>query len=231
MTQRELLEQAERAAADAGLELRRNDSGLLELAVPGGPAVTAAWTLLQRPRPGSSDPLWRALLAGKEQIVDATAGLGSDAFHLAAKGAEVTLIERSPVLAALLADTLAAARSGLLGPAAVATAERLELLVGDAAQLLTGAAVAPAGVVYLDPMFDGVSGSAAPPKGMAVLRRLFAEDEQDLAEESALLRAARATAAKRVVVKRALRAAPLAQVPPSGSLRGRTVRYDLYAPF
>ena len=80
-------------------------------------------------------------------------------------------------------------------------------------------------------MFDGVSGSAAPPKGMAVLRRLFAEDEQDLAEESALLRAARATAAKRVVVKRALRAAPLAQVPPSGSLRGRTVRYDLYAPF
>lgn len=226
----ELLEQAKRAAAAAGLELRRNSSGVLELALPGGPVVTAAWTLLKRPRPGNSDPLWRALLGGREEIVDATAGLGSDAFHLAAKGARVTLIERSAVLAALLSDTIEAARSGLLGSGAAAVAERLTLLFGDAAMLLASETSLPAGVVYLDPMFAGASGSAAPPKGMAVLRRLFAEDEAVHKDEAALLHSARAAAARRVVVKRALKAAPLAQVPPSGSLRGRTVRFDLYAP-
>lgn len=226
----ELLEEAERAAAGAGLELRRDSSGRLELALPGGPAVAAQWASLQRPRPGNSDPLWRAVLGGREEIVDATAGLGSDAFHLAAKGARMTLIERSPVLAALLGDTIEAARSGLLGAAAAVAAERMALLVGDAALLLAGEAAPRAGVVYLDPMFSGVSGSAAPPKGMAVLRRLFAEEQAVQEDEAALLRSARSVATRRVVVKRALRAAPLAQVEPSGSLRGRTVRFDLYAP-
>lgn len=226
----EHLELAERAAAAAGLELRRNTSGRLELGLPGGPGVTAAWPLLKRPRPGGADPLWRALLSGQEQLVDATAGLASDAFHLAAKGARVTLIERSPVLVALLSDAMAAAKAGSLGAAAAAAAERMTLLVGDAALLLTGEAAPLAGVVYLDPMFAGAPGSAAPAKGMTVLRRLFAADEVAEEDEATLLQAARSAAARRVVVKRALRAAPLAEVPPSGSLRGRTVRYDLYAP-
>jgi len=230
VTATELLVRAEQAAALAGLELRRDDSGLLELALPGGPAVSAAAALLERPRPGGADPLWRATLAGRELIVDATAGLGSDAFHLAAKGASVTLIERSPVLAALLSDALGAARSGHFGAGAAGAAQRLTLVEGDATLLLAGQGAPTAGVVYLDPMFGGVAGSAAPPKGMAVLRRLFAEEETLIEDEAMLLHAARAAAGRRVVVKRALRAPSLGQVAASGSLRGRTVRYDLYAP-
>lgn len=251
-----LAEEAVAAARRAGLELRRGPAGL-ELRVPGGPAVVAAGELLARPRPGARDPLWRATLGGAGSMIDATAGLGADAFHLAAKGAaadppadaaqegdepspdapggptaepRVTMIERSAVLCALLADALARAAAGQLGPAARRAASRVRLLHGDAAELL--GATLTADVVYLDPMFpSGRHGSAAPPKGMAVLRRLFAgEQEPSREEEQALLAAARAAAGRRVAVKRPSRAGPLGGVQPSGSLDGRTVRYDLYPP-
>src|SRR5688572_20080391 len=39
-------------------------------------------------------------------VIDATAGLGRDAFVLACLGCEVTLLERSPTVAALLRDAL-----------------------------------------------------------------------------------------------------------------------------
>ncbi len=45
-------------------------------------------------------------------VIDATAGLGRDAFVLASLGCHVTLVERSPVAAALLEDGLAARLSG-----------------------------------------------------------------------------------------------------------------------
>lgn len=220
-----------RAAADAaGLRLQPGANGLLALSLADGTSVQAAGPLLATPRPGAHDPLWRAVLAGRERIIDATAGLGADAFHLAGKGANVTLIERSPVLTALLADALAAANAGRLGEAAAAAAARIELLHGDAVDLLTGEAPLRAAVVYLDPMFGGVTGSSAPPKAMAVLRRLLPAESEPAAAQLGLLEAARAAASRRVVVKRALKATPLAGVEPSGSLRGRTVRYDLYAP-
>ena len=43
-------------------------------------------------------------------MVDATAGLGRDAFVLASLGCTVTMLERHPVVAALLADGLARAK-------------------------------------------------------------------------------------------------------------------------
>ncbi|HZJ10196.1 MAG TPA: class I SAM-dependent methyltransferase, partial [Trueperaceae bacterium] len=127
-------EVAASAAARAGLQLRQTTAGL-ELAIPGGSGVSAAASLLHRPRPGR-DLLWRAVLAGKGSVVDATAGLGADAFHLAAKGAQVTMIERSPVLAELLRDALEHARAGSLGERAANAASRLSLIVADAVDVL-----------------------------------------------------------------------------------------------
>ena len=46
----------------------------------------------------------------RPQILDATAGLGRDAFVLASLGCEMTLIERQPLIAALLEDGLARAK-------------------------------------------------------------------------------------------------------------------------
>ncbi len=216
-------------AAPPGALVLAVGAGGLSLRLGDGPAVSAAAEALGRPARQVPDPLWRAVLAGGEPVVDATAGLGGDAFRLASRGAQVTLIERSPLLAALLSDALERARAGALGPAAAEASGRLELVVGDARDVLRSGALAPGrlGVVYLDPMFAAETGRALPPKGMALLRELLGDDEPGAPD---LLVAARAVATRRVVVKRHLRAAPLGGMRPSGSLRGRTVRFDVYPP-
>lgn len=61
-------------------------------------------------------------------IVDATAGLGQDAFVLASLGCTVTLFERNPVIHALLADGLARAA---LNVDCAAIVERMRLLEGS----------------------------------------------------------------------------------------------------
>ncbi len=213
-----------------GLKLVRTASGALAYLTTSGVTIGAAEEALGRPRRGR-DLLWRAVLKGAERVVDATAGLGSDAFHLAAKGAEVVMIERSEMLHALLADALARANAGRLGESARLAAGRVTLLHGDARELLTGpgalgALGAP--IVYLDPMFPRPEDRGAPAKGMALLREAL--DATSPAEEAQLLAAARAVARRRVVVKRPAKSPPMAGEAPSGSLTGSTTRYDLYAP-
>ncbi|WP_181919214.1 class I SAM-dependent methyltransferase [Alkalilimnicola ehrlichii] len=67
------------------------------------------------------------------EVLDATAGLGKDAFILAALGARVTLVERSPVITALLDDGLQRAAE-LADLAAVAA--RMSLCCTDSTTLL-----------------------------------------------------------------------------------------------
>lgn len=215
-----------RAAAPAGaIELEVSETGLA-LRRSGGPPVRARVASLATPRAGGADPLYRAVLAGAESVIDATAGLGADAFHLAARGVSVSMIERSAVVAALLADALVRALAGEYGAAAAAAAGRLSLREGDARDVLPGS---HAGVVLLDPMFPTADNSASPKKGMRLFRELLPAPPEG-GEHAELLALARRAATRRVVVKRALRAPPLAGVAPSGSLSGRTVRFDLYAP-
>ena len=61
-------------------------------------------------------------------VVDATAGLGRDAFLLASLGAKVTLIERSAQMHALLADALLRAADSDVAE----IISRMTLLHGDA---------------------------------------------------------------------------------------------------
>lgn len=154
-------------------------------------------------------------------MVDATAGLGRDAFVLASHGARVTLLERSALVAALLADGLRRAQEA--GGPAAAAAQRMTLQQADARQWL-GERTAP--VIYLDPMYPGGPRRARPGKAMELLQRLLGE-EPDPAE---LLAAARAAATERVVVKRPRRAPPLAGLTPHHSLTGRSTRFDVYLP-
>lgn len=165
----------------------------------------------------------RAVLGGSgagATVIDATAGLGADAFALADAGCRVLAIERSPVVWQLLADGLERARAdGQLEDAAV----RIELLHGDARELLPK--LGPVDAVYLDPLFETGSRSAGKRKGMRLLHLLEGEGDQDGA---GLLDAAQAAARRRVTVKRQLRAPRLAGRTPSGSIRGRTIRFDLY---
>lgn len=81
--------------------------------------------------------------------VDATAGLGEDAFLLAAAGFSVRLYERDPVIAALLRDALSRAAAI---PDLAAIVGRMELFETDSLTALPQLGFNP-DVVLLDPMF------------------------------------------------------------------------------
>ena len=167
-----------------------------------------------------------ARLKGFEGVpiaVDATAGLGEDSLLLAAAGFEVTLFERDPVIAALLADALERAASSEV-PQLVDAVCRMRLVEGDSLALLPSLTARP-DVVYLDPMFPGRTKSAAVKKKFQLLHYL----EAPCADERELLAAALASGPRRVVIKRPPKGPHLAGVKPSYSLAGKAVRYDCIA--
>ncbi|MCE8028357.1 class I SAM-dependent methyltransferase [Billgrantia desiderata] len=157
-------------------------------------------------------------------VVDATAGLGRDAFVLASLGAEVLLVERVAQIHALLEDGLArAARDADTAEIAA----RMHLAHGDAtrelAALVAASGVAPQ-VVHLDPMFPHREKSALVKKEMRLFRELAGDDD----DAPRLLEAALDVATHRVVVKRPRKAPPIAGPAPQHVIEGKTSRYDLY---
>jgi len=152
-------------------------------------------------------------------VVDATAGLGRDAFILAALGCEVMLVERQPVVAALLRDGL---RRAAADPRVHTIAKRMHLIEADARAVLQSET---ADVVLVDPMHPSRRKHAAVKKEMRIFRQLVGGDP-DAAE---LLAAALPAAYRRVVVKRPRGAEPLEGPPPSGAVEGRSTRFDIYA--
>lgn len=153
-------------------------------------------------------------------VVDATAGLGRDAYLLASLGAEVTLIERSPEIHALLQDGLA--RASAAGSEAAKTVARMTLLFGDAKTLLPE--LAPE-IVLVDPMHPPRGNTALVKKEMRLLRAIVGSDP----DGADLMRVALAAASKRVVLKYPLRAEGMAGLAlPSHQIRGKTTRYDVF---
>jgi 16S rRNA (guanine1516-N2)-methyltransferase len=153
-------------------------------------------------------------------IVDATAGLGRDAFLLATSGAQVTLLERSAEVHDLLRDALA--RAATESPELAAVVARMTLMLGDARDLLPGLR---ADTVIVDPMHPPRTNSAIVKQEMRLLRELVGTDPDALE----LMRAALAADCKRVVLKWPLRAASLEGLrKPSHSITGKTVRYDVF---
>lgn len=161
------------------------------------------------------------------RVFDATAGLLRDAAVLAAAGAEVTLAERSPVIAALIQDGLhKAGQSFDMRPLLA----HLEFHPGDSLLHLQALASADTplekrpDVVCLDPMFPHRDKAALVKKEMRVFRAVVGED----ADADALLAPALAAAKKRVVVKRPRLAPWLADKKPSLVIEGKSGRFDIY---
>lgn len=108
---------------------------------------------------GKSEAIAKAVGLTKKPgltVVDATAGLGRDALVLASLGAKVTLVERQPAVAALLADGLR--RAALDPELAHWLPERMQLVFAPSQQALTQ--LPSPDVVYLDPMFPAREKSA-----------------------------------------------------------------------
>ena len=161
----------------------------------------------------------------KPRVLDATAGLGGDAFVLAGLGCEMLMMERHPVVAALLQDGLERALSD---PEAAEVASRMTLVPGNStesmAQALTDTGFSPQ-VIYLDPMFPAREKSASVKKEMKLFHQLVGFDT----DEAELLATALELATHRVVVKRPRKAPAIEGVAPTYVLEGKSSRYDIYA--
>ena len=155
-------------------------------------------------------------------VLDATAGLGRDAFVLACLGCEVSMLERHPVVAALLHDGLGRAAEDVEVAPIVA---RMNLQQGNAIELMSRWQGAPPQVIYLDPMFPGRSKkSAQVKKEMRLFQPLVVADE----DAAQLLTAALDLATHRVVIKRPRIAPALGGIVAGYSLEGKSSRYDIY---
>lgn len=158
-------------------------------------------------------------------ILDATAGLGRDAFVLTCLGCQVQMIERSPVVAALLHDGLQRAQQDTQIGSLIT--EQLQLIHHDAQYWLPQlASTQQPDVIYLDPMYPHRQKSALVKKEMRIFRTLVGED----LDAPTLLTTALACTRKRVVVKRPKWAAPLNNHKPTFSIQNKTTRFDIYYP-
>jgi 16S rRNA (guanine1516-N2)-methyltransferase len=161
------------------------------------------------------------LRAGKTpMIIDATAGLGRDAFLLASLGAEVVLIERSDQMHTLLAHGME--RASKEGGELRYIIGRMTLLRGDAKDLLpelSGEAI------LIDPMHPARHKSALVKRELRQVREIVGTDD-DAAD---LVRVALKSARNRVVLKWPAKANPITGIRPcSHQILGKSTRYDVF---
>lgn len=149
------------------------------------------------------------------RILDATAGWGRDAAVLASFGAEVMMLERQPVMAALLADGLSR-----LPEQSPLTMTLLNIDAKDYLQTLIPEKYPD--VIYIDPMHPLRQKSALVKKEMQALQQLIGADN----DAHDLIQLALTKAKHRVVVKWPQRLASL--FPTSLTIEGKTVRFDVY---
>jgi 16S rRNA (guanine1516-N2)-methyltransferase len=179
------------------------------------------------------------------KILDATAGFGVDAFVLAQLGHDVTMLERSPIIANLLQDALQRAleddtcqdlKLRLINVDAIIYMEQLAMQYAE-----SGDENALPDVIYLDPMYPTRSKSALNKQNMRILKDIVGED----LDAAVLFAAALKCAKKRVVVKRprlakridegeaaegnlVIRSNSEVSMIPTFVIFGKSCRYDVY---
>lgn len=162
----------------------------------------------------------------ENSLIDATAGLGQDAFILACAGWHVTMIEQSPLVHALLEDGLQRAlaiSAQSKDDQLLAAMQRMQLLgVADSSECLQH--LDPVAVIYLDPMFPEREKSARVKKNRYLLQQLHGPEAQG---EGLLKQALQRS--RKVVVKRPRLAPVLDGCKPSANISGKTSRFDIYA--
>ena len=185
-----------------------------------------------RRKRGGGELIVKAVAGHKQDrpsVLDATAGLGRDSFVLASRGYAVTLCERSPLIAALLADGLSRARhsAGQHNDDELrAVIDRMQLVEMDSCEYLRREGqVNPPDVVVIDPMFPASKKSALVKKEMRAFQQLVGAD----IDSEELLTLAIATAKHRVVVKRPKKAEVLAGRKPNFTVEGKAIRFDIYS--
>lgn len=180
---------------------------------------------------GRNEAIAKAIgIKGKQSVnvLDCTAGMGTDSFIMASVGAHVTMVERSAVIGALLENALMRGMQADDSDCA-AVCERMALKQQDAIAYLSehSATTQQTNVVYLDPMFPHKKKSALVKKEMRAFQMLLGPDQ----DSELLLTAAINFAPKRIVVKRPASAPPLENTQglnPSMAIGSKKHRFDVY---
>ena len=153
-------------------------------------------------------------------IVDATAGLGYDAFILASLGANVTLIERSEIIYDLLGKALTEALN--FGGEVSNIVKRMDLIFGDSKDILPK--LEPE-VVLIDTMYKERKKSALVKNNMRLVREIVGPDSDYLELVHVALNQAR----NRVVIKLPRYSDENNNYKPySHQILGKSIRYDVH---
>ncbi|MED7788206.1 class I SAM-dependent methyltransferase [Francisella sp. 19X1-34] len=159
----------------------------------------------------------------KLKILDTTAGLGRDTFTLAARGHQVTSIEKDIYIYLLLCDAL---NRAFKTESISHIAENITLLNLDSNQYILDTKHSY-DCIYVDPMFPPRRKSAKVKQGMQVLHEIAFNNED---HNTQLLKNILETQkAKKVIVKRPVNAEFLYAKKPSSQLKGKTNRFDIYS--
>jgi len=178
---------------------------------------------------GRNEAIAKAIgIKGKESlsVIDCTAGMGNDSFVMASVGANVIMLERSQIIAALLEDALNRME------ALPELCARLSLVKTDATGYIMDQGAKKDGkpladVIYLDPMFPHKKKSALVKKEMRAFQQLLGDD----VDSAQLLEAALSYAGSRVVVKRPSSAEPIELASgrkPNTAIESKKHRFDVY---
>jgi 16S rRNA (guanine1516-N2)-methyltransferase len=153
-------------------------------------------------------------------IIDATAGLGYDAFILASLGANVTLIERSKIMHNLLQEGISEAKS--FGGEISGIISRMNLIFGDSKFILPD--LLPE-VILIDTMYKDRKKTALVKNDMRLVRDIVGSDSDYIQ----LIDVALNQASNRVVIKQPRYADQIDNIKPySHQILGKTIRYDVY---
>lgn len=175
----------------------------------------------------SSDLLCRACgwHLGLRRVWDLTAGLAVDSVLLSQAGFQVRAIEQNPFLFLLIKHayweqqkSAQQSHSTPLRPIDFQWGRAEDFL-----RTLEGVPLKPE-VVYYDPMYPSKNKTALPSKEMQLLRELNGTD----GENAELLMLALQSGILRLVVKRPLKAPPILERP-QAQIKGKLIRYDIYA--
>ena len=160
-------------------------------------------------------------------VLDLTAGLGSDGFVLASLGCNLVMLERNPIVFQLLKNGLDRARNAGLEDMDLATIiKRVTYFQKNSLDYLKTISVENyPDVIYIDPMFPLRKKSARVKKEMQALHQIVGADE----DASEILENALDKAIYRIVVKRPAHSEYLGMIKPSYSLEGKSTRYDIFA--
>ncbi|MNK81559.1 Ribosomal RNA small subunit methyltransferase J [compost metagenome] len=167
---------------------------------------------------GKNEIIAKALGVAKgcRKILDLSVGMAIDSVFLCQLGFQVTGLERSPVLYALLKEAFEKSQKPELANYQLIHADSREFLETQKNKFEVDS-------IYFDPMYPHKKKSALPKQEMVVFRDLVGDD----ADASEVLKLALTWPVRRVVVKRPMKADELLPGV-SHSFEGKVVRYDTY---